>query len=51
MATAPKPTLRNKFRKDKDYTQEMLIRDLIEYAQEMEKIVQGLHDRLTALGG
>jgi hypothetical protein len=31
--------LRLKFRQSKDYTQEMLIRDLIEYAQEMEKHV------------
>lgn len=51
MATAPKPALRIKFRQSKDYTQEMLVRDLIEYAQELEKTVKDLSDRITALGG
>jgi len=51
MATAPKPTLRIKFRQSKDYTHEMLIRDLIEYAQEQDAIIKKLSDRITALGG
>lgn len=51
MATTPKPTLRLKFRQSDDYTHEMLVRDLIEYAQEQEKIIAALHARLVALGG
>jgi hypothetical protein len=42
--------LRLKFRQSKDYTQAMLIRDLIEYAQELEKRLKDVEDRLTAGG-
>lgn len=41
--------LRLKFRQSKDYTQEMLIRDLIEYAQELESRLKAIEARLTAL--
>lgn len=41
--------LRLKFRQSKDYTGEMLIRDLIEYAQELETRLKAIEDRLTAL--
>lgn len=51
MATAPKPTLLIKFRQSKDYTYEMLIRDLIDYANQQDKIIKALSDRITALGG
>lgn len=42
--------LRLKFRQSKDYTQEMLVRDLIEYAQELEKRLKAIEDRLTTGG-
>lgn len=42
--------LRIKFRQSQDYNYEMLIRDLIEYAKEMEAKIKELEARLTAGG-
>ena len=39
-----------KFRQSKDYTHEMLVRDLIEYAQQLEKRLKSIEDRLTTGG-
>jgi hypothetical protein len=43
--------LRQKFRQSKDYTHEMLVRDLIEYATEADKRVAAAEARLTAMEG
>ena len=42
--------IRLKFRQSKDYTYEMLIRDLIELATELETRLKEIEDRLTAGG-
>lgn len=41
--------LLNKFKQSKDYTYEMLIRDLIEFAEELDERLTAIEERLDAL--